>query len=245
MQRFMGKVAIVFGGSRGIGRAVAERLGRDGASVLVNYVSNGDAADGVVAAITAAGGQAMAAQGDVAQNADVLRIFDAARARWAKVDVVINAAGVPMSKPTAELLDEDYERIFGVNARGAMNVLRAAATRVADNGRVIHVSSGATRMPRASNGIYMASKAAGEQFTLALAREMAPRGVTVNIVSPGATKNDAMENMPEAAVAHLVNMTPLGRLGQPDDVGDAVALLASEDARWITGQNIQVNGGIL
>ena len=245
MQRFAGKVAIVFGGSRGIGRAVAERIGREGASVLVNYVSNGDAAGTVAAAITAAGGQAAAVQGDVAQNADVLRVFDTARERWATVDIVINVAGIPISKPTSELLDEDYERIFGVNARGAMNVLRAAATCVADNGRVIHVSSGATRMPRADGGLYAASKAAGEQFAIALARELAPRGVTVNIVSPGVTRNDVMENLPEAVIAHLVGMTPLGRLGEPDDVGDAIAFLASEDARWITGQNIQVNGGML
>lgn len=244
MPRFTGKVAIVFGGSRGIGRAVAERIGREGASVLVNYASNGDAADAVVATITAAGGQAMAAQGDVAESADVLRIFDAAREQWTTVDVVINVAGSPMSKPTAELLDEDYERIFGVNARGAMNVLRAAATQVADGGRVIQVSSGATRMPRAGGGLYAASKAAGEQFTLALARELGPRGITVNIVSPGAVKTDAM-NLPEAAISQLVGMTPLGRLGQPEDIGDAVAFLASDDARWITGQNIQVNGGML
>jgi len=234
-----------FSGSRGIGRAVAERIGREGAGVLVNYVSDSNAANAVVAAITAAGGQALAVQGDVAENGDVLRVFDTARERWATVDIVINVAGIPISKPTAELLDEDYERVFGVNARGAMNVLRAAATCVADNGRVIHVSSGATRMPRADGGLYAASKAAGEQFAIALARELAPRGVTVNIVSPGVTRNDVMENLPEAVIARLVGMTPLGRLGEPDDVGDAVAFLASEDARWVTGQNIQVNGGML
>ncbi len=245
MRQFSGKVAIVFGGSRGIGRAVAERLGQEGAHVLVNYVGDGNAADAAAAAIGAAGGQALAVQGDVAENRDVLRVFDTARERWSTVDIVINVAGIPISKPTAELLDENYERVFGVNARGAMNVLRAAAARVADHGRVIQVSSGATRMPRAGGGLYAASKAAGEQFAIALARELAPRGVTVNIVSPGATRNDGMEDLPEAAVARLVGVTPLGRLGEPDDVGDAIAFLASEDARWITGQNIQVNGGML
>ena len=125
-----------------------------------------------------------------------------------------------------------------------MNVLRAAATQVTDGGRIIYVSSGATKMPRPGRGLYAASKAAGEQFALALAHELGPRGVTVNVVSPGAVKTDAFL-LPDTAVARLVNMTPLGRLGQPDDVGDAVALLASEDARWITGQNIQVNGGML
>ena len=244
MRRFVGKIAIVFGGSRGIGQAIAERIGREGGSVLVNYASNGSAADAVVASITAAGGQAMAAQGDVAKNADVIRVFDAARARWAAVDIVINVAGIPVSKPVADVTDDEFERVFAVNARGAMNVLRAAAVRVGDGGRVIHVSSGATRMARTGGGPYAASKAAGEQLALALARELGPRGITVNVVSPGAVKTDAM-NLPEAAIAQLVGMTPLGRLGQPDDIGDAVAFLASEDARWITGQNIQVNGGIL
>ena len=243
MQRFAGKVAIVFGGSRGIGRAAAERIGREGANVLVNYAHDGDAADAVVAAIAASGSPALAVQGDVTQNADVLRTFDAAQAQWATVDIVINAAGIPISKPIAELLDDEYERIFAVNAHGAMNVLRAAAAQVTDGGRIIHVSNGTTNMPWPGGGLYAASRAAG-QFALALTHELGPRGITVNIVSPGAIKTDAFP-LPDEAAARLVNMTPLGRLGQPEDVGGAVAFLASEDARWITGQTIQVDGGIV
>jgi 3-oxoacyl-[acyl-carrier protein] reductase len=241
--RLQNRVAIVFAASRGIGRAVAERLGRDGAAVVVNYASRQDAADAVVKAIVDGGGRAVAARGDVGAAGDVARVFDAAE-RWAEVDVVVNAAGVAVFKPTAELTDEDYDRVFAVNGRGALNVLREAARRVRDGGRVVQFSTGGTRMAMAGAGLYAASKAAGEQLALGLAKELGPRGVTVNVVSPGATDTDGLI-MPAEAVRQIVGMTPLGRLGQPADVADVVAFLASDDARWVTGQNLQANGGVL
>jgi 3-oxoacyl-[acyl-carrier protein] reductase len=242
--KFKGKVAVVFAASRGIGRAVAERLGHDGAAVAVNYASNRAKADEVVAALEEAGGQAVAVQGDVANAVDVARVFDEAIRRWARIDIVVNAAAVALFKPTTELTDEDYERVFAVNARGALNVLRDAARRVGDGGRIIQFSTGGTKMAMAGAGLYAASKAAGEQLALGLAKELGPRRITVNLISPGATDTDGLI-MPKEAIEQLVGMTPLGRLGQPNDIADAVAFLASDDARWITGQNLQANGGIL
>jgi len=242
--RFKGKVAVVFAGSRGIGRAVAERLGREGAAVVVNYASNRTKADEVVLALDANGGQAIAVQADVASAGDVSRVFDEAIRRWARIDIVVNAAGSAVFKPTTELTDEDYERVFAVNARGALNVLREAARRVQDGGRIIQFSTGGTKMAMAGAGLYAASKAAGEQIALGLAKELGSRGITVNLISPGATDTDGLI-MPKEAIQQIVGMTPLGRLGQPADVADAVAFLASADARWITGQNLQANGGVL
>jgi 3-oxoacyl-[acyl-carrier protein] reductase len=242
--RFRGKVAVVFAASRGIGRAVAERLGREGAAVAVNYASNQAKADEVVVGVGASGGQAVAVRGDVAKATEVAAVFDEAIRRWARVDIVVNAAGQAVFKPTADVTDDDYERVFAVNARGALNVLREAARRVGDGGRIVQFSTGGTRMAMAGAGLYAASKAAGEQMALGLAKELGSRGITVNLISPGATDTDGLI-MPKEAIQQLVGMTPLGRLGQPADIADAVAFLASDDARWITGQNLQANGGIL
>lgn len=244
MSRFKGKTAIIFAASRGIGRASAERLGREGAAVAVNYRSNRTQADVVVANIISAGGQAFAVQADVASAADVARVFAETTARFGQVDIVINAAGQSVFKPLAALTDADFESVFAVNARGAMYVLRAAATGVADGGRIIQFSTGGTRMAMAGTGLYAASKAAGEQLALGLAKEVGARGVTVNVISPGVTDTDGLV-MPAEQLQQIVGMTPLGRLGQPADVADVVAFLASDDARWVTGQNMQANGGIL
>ena len=242
--KFRGKVAIVFAASRGIGHAVAERLGREGAAIVVNYASNRTKADELVSMLEAGGGQAVAVQADVALATDVGRVFDEAIRRWARVDIVVNAAGVAVFKPTTELTDEDYERVFAVNARGALNVLREAARRVGDGGRIIQFSTGGTKMAMAGAGLYAASKAAGEQLALGLAKELGARGITVNLISPGATDTDGLI-MPKEAIDQIVGMTPMGRLGQPADIADAVAFLASDDARWVTGQNLQANGGVL
>ncbi len=244
MSRFAGKTALIFAASRGIGRAIAERLGGEGASVAVAYASNATKAAEVVAGITANGGQAFALQADVADATVVSAAYDDVLARWGKIDIVINAAARSVFKPTEALTDEDYEAAFSVNARGAMYVLREAARRVADNGRIIQFSTGGTKMTMAGAGLYAASKAAGELLALNLAKELGHRGVTVNVISPGVTETDGLV-MPQPQIDQLIGMTPLGRLGQPGDVADVVAFLASDDARWITGQNLQANGGIL
>lgn len=236
--------AIVFAGSRGIGRATALRLARNGSSILLTYVSNKAAADEVVQLIEQHGGKAAAIQVEVANSADVKAAFDEAIRLYGKIDIVVNAAAVSVFGPFAALDESAYERAFAVNAKGAFNVLNQAATRVNDNGRVIQFSTGGTKMSMAGTGLYAASKAAGEQMALGLAKELGPRGITVNVVSPGVTDTDGLV-MPQEQINILIAQTPLGRLGQPEDIADVIAFLASADGRWVTGQNIQINGGIL
>ncbi|MBE9033292.1 SDR family oxidoreductase [filamentous cyanobacterium LEGE 11480] len=244
MVALTGKVAIVTASSRGIGAAVAHRLGRDGAAVVVNYVASPEKAEAVVTAIKAQGGQAIAVQGSVAKKADVTRLFDQAEQQFGSIDIVVNVAGASVFKPHTELTDEDFEKVFSVNARGAMYMLQAAAKRIADGGRIVQFSTGGTVMPIFGGGIYAASKAAGERFAFALAKEVGNRQITVNVVSPGVTDTDGLI-MSDEQVAPLIQQTPLGRLGQPTDIADVVAFLVSDDAHWMTGQNLQVNGGIL
>lgn len=244
MSRFTGKVAVVFASSRGIGRAVAERIGREGASVVVNYMTNAAKAEEVVNTIKAAGGQAIAMQGTVASSKDVNHIYETAISTFGKIDIVINAAGQSVFKPIADLTDADFEQVFSVNAKGAMYVLSGAAKHVADNGRIIQFSTGGTKMTMPGTGLYSASKAAGEMIALNLAKELGHRGITANVVSPGATDTDGLV-MPKEQIGQIVAMTPLGRLGTVSDVADAVTFIASDDGRWVTGQNIQINGGIL
>lgn len=239
-----GKVAIVTAASRGIGRAVAQTLGRRGAAVVVNYVHNDALADDVVGDVQTAGGIAIAVQGSVADRAAVTRLFDTAMERFGRVDVVINMAGAFVEKPTVDLTDDDVESVFSVNARGALYVLAEAARRVQDGGRIIHTSSGGTEMPIPHGGLYAASKAAGERIAFALAKELGPRGITVNVVSPGVTETDGLTLSADMR-DQLIAQTPLGRLGQPQDVAEVYAFLASDEARWITGQLLQANGGIL
>jgi 3-oxoacyl-[acyl-carrier protein] reductase len=244
MTGLTGKVAIVTAASRGIGRAIAKRLGREGACVTVNYVSSADKAKAVVQEIEASGGKAIAVGGSVANKADVLRLFTETERQWGAIDIVVNVAGASVFKPHIELTDEDFDKVFAVNARGAMYVLQEAAQRVREGGRIVQFSTGGTMMPVPTGGIYAASKAAGERLAFGLAKEIGHRQVTVNVVSPGVTDTDGLI-MPQEAVEQLIRQTPLGRLGQPDDIADVVAFLASDDAHWLTGQNIQVNGGIL
>lgn len=244
MTKLTGKVALVTASSRGIGRAVAKRLAADGAAVVVNYVSSPEKAEIVVKEIVDGGGRAIAIPGSVANKADVVRLFDETESKFGTIDIVVNVAGASVFKPHIELTDEDFDKVFLVNAKGAMYILQEAAKRIKDGGRIVQFSTGGTMMPVPTGGIYAASKAAGERFAFALAKELGHRQVTVNVVSPGVTNTDGLI-MPKEAVDQLIQQTPLGRLGQPEDVADVVAFLVSDDAHWMTGQNIQANGGIL
>lgn len=244
MPSLTGKVAIVTASSRGIGRAITQRLSKDGAAVAVNYFSSPEKAEAVVNEITAQGGRAIMIQGSVANKADVLRLFDETEQKLGKIDIAVNVAGASVFKPHAELTDDDFDKVFSVNAKGAMYMLQEAAKRVKDGGRIVQFSTGGTMMPIPTGGIYAASKAAGERFAFALAKELGHRHVTVNVISPGVTDTDGLI-MPQEAINQLIQQTPLGRLGQPGDVADIVAFLVSDDAHWMTGQNLQANGGIL
>ncbi len=238
MGSLSGKAAIVTGASRGIGRAIAERLAAEGARVVVNYSNSAAAAEALAARI---GG--IAVRADVSQKQEVVEMFERAEGALGGLDIVVNNAGVALMKPLADFSDEEFERVFAVNARGAFYCCREAARRLRQDGRIVNISTGATVGGTAGGAVYCASKASVEQFTRALARELAPRRITVNTVSPGFTETDMFASLPHLADL-APKLTPLGRAGKPEEVAAVVAWLCSEDARWITGQNIQAGGGL-
>jgi len=237
-----GKTALVTGGSRGIGRAIVQRLTRDGAEVVFSFIHHETAASAVVAA---AGGRAHAVRADLALVADVRRLFDQAERLVGGLDILVNNAGVVTTGLVATAAEEDYDRVMAVNAKGAFFALQEAARRLRDGGRIVNVSTAKTALPSRGVAIYAASKAAVEQFTLVAARELGGRGITVNTVSPGAADTEMLRaaNPPEA-IERFKAATPLGRLGQPADIADVVAFLVSPDARWLTGQHLRAAGGI-
>ncbi|WP_019927801.1 SDR family NAD(P)-dependent oxidoreductase [Nocardia sp. BMG111209] len=236
---------IVTGAARGIGRAVAERLGSQGAGVVVNYRSDAETAEAVVATIRAAGGDATAVPADVAVPEQVQRLFDVARRQYGDPDVVVHCAAVTHFTPLAQATDADYEQVFSANTRATFATLRAAAGQVVDDGRIIVISSGAAVVPRANAGLYAASKAAGDQLVRVLATELAARRITVNSVLPGPTRTETVvATVPDDRLAAIAADIPLGRLAEPADIADVVAFLASDAGRWITGQAIHAGGGM-
>src|SRR5918997_318177 len=239
-----GKVTLVTGASRGIGRAIAERLARDGANVVVNYARSADAAREVVSAIEVTGGRAAAVQADVSRVEDVRRLVRETVERFGRLDILVNNAGTAVYKPLMEAMEEDFDKTFALNARGTFFAMQEAARRMADGGRIVSLSTGGTVSGAPGASFYAGSKAAVEQFTKALAKEIGGRGITVNAVSPGFTDTDMLGDNPRFKEIGA-QMSPLGRLGKPEDVADVVGFLASEEARWITGQNVQAGGGVV
>ncbi|MDR3633232.1 MAG: SDR family oxidoreductase [Isosphaeraceae bacterium] len=244
--RLSGKVALITGASRGIGRAIALRLAREGAAVVVNYAGNTEAASTLVAEVQAGGGRAVAVQADVGRLADVARLFDEATRRLGKIDILVNNAGVFFTKPLAEVTEEEFDRLFAVNVKGAYFCCQRAALQMADGGRIVNLSSSTTALMLPRYSAYVATKGAVEQFSHVLAKELGPRGITVNVVSPGPTDTELFSSdKTEEDKQRFAQMAALGRLGQPDDIADVVAFLVSDDARWVTGQNLRANGGLI
>jgi 3-oxoacyl-[acyl-carrier protein] reductase len=240
------KVALVTGASRGIGAAVAERLARDGFTVVVNYANGQASAEALVRKIEAEGGRALAAQGDIANPDAVKRMFDAAEAAFGGVDVLVNNAGIMTLAPLAQSDDALFDREVAVNLKGSFNTMREAARRLRDGGRIINFSSSVVGLLQPTYGVYAATKAAIEAMTSVLAKEMRGRGITVNAVAPGPTATDLFLNgkSPEL-VERLAKLAPLERLGAPADIAAAVAFLAGPDGAWINGQTLRANGGII
>jgi 3-oxoacyl-[acyl-carrier protein] reductase len=237
-----GKNALVTGASRGIGKAIAERLAADGAAVVINYSRNEQLAQGVVNKILGKGGKAIAIQADISKSADVGRLFSEAEKAMGRLDIVVANAGVHILKTFVENTEADYDYIFDINTKGVFFALQQAARRVRDGGRIIVVSTGGTKMHFPNNSLYLGSKGAIEQFARSLAVELGPRNVTVNILSPGFTDTDMM---PEQYREYAASLSPFKRVGTPKDVADVAAFLASDAARWVTGQNIQAGGGVV
>jgi len=241
-----GKVAIVTGASRGIGRAIALRLARDGAAVVVNYAGNAAAAGEVVAEIEKSGGRAISVQADVGRVSEVTRLFDATIERFGKVDILVNNAGLILYKLLTDTTEEDFDRLFAVNVKGTFFACQQAARRMEGGGRIVNFSSSTTALMLPTYSAYVGTKGAVEQITHVLARELGPRGITVNCVSPGPTDTELFgQGKTEEQKAAFGKAAALGRLGRPRDVADVVAMLVSDDARWITGQNIRANGGVI
>ena len=238
------RVALVTGGSGGIGRAVAERLARDGIAVAVHYAGNKAKADETVAAIVAAGGRAIPVGGDVADEDAMSAAFDAVEQEFGGVDVVVNTAGIMVLSPIATLDLDDLDRMHRTNIRGTFVVSQQAARRVRGGGAIINFSTTVTRTKFPTYGAYVASKAAVEAMTLVLARELRGKDITVNAVAPGPTATPLFLNgKDEATVENLAKAAPLERLGAPDDIAESVAFLAGP-ARWINGQVLFANGGL-
>ena len=241
-----GKVALVTGASRGIGRAIAERLARDGAAVVVNYAAQAGAAVQLTSEIEAAGGKALAIQADVGRVSEVIRLFDETIAHFGKLDILVNNAGIMFIKPVSAVTEAEFDRIFAVNVKGPFFACQQAATRLADGGRIINLSSSTTARLMPTYGAYVATKGALEQITRSLAGELGPRRITVNTVSPGPTETELfMTGKTPEQLQRFASLAALGRLGQPAEIAEVVAFLASDAAGWVTGQNIRVNGGVV
>lgn len=240
-----GLTAVVTGGSRGIGRAIVERLCRDGAHVVFTYA--GEAADAVVRQVRAAGGRVRARHADFADPDGPEQFMAWAEEHLGGLDILVNnAATAHTPTPLADTDVAVFDTVMAVNARAVFLTMRYAARHMRDNGRIVNISTSNTTRAAPGIGPYAASKGAIEQLAAVAARELGPRGITVNTVSPGATDTELLRSAnPPQALAAVPGMTPLGRLGRPADIADVVAFLVSRDGRWVTGQNLRVTGGLV
>ncbi|MEV1173496.1 SDR family oxidoreductase [Nonomuraea sp. NPDC049784] len=244
MDTTINRIALVTGGSGGIGRAVVERLARDGIAVGVHYAGNKARAEEMVAAVISAGGRAIAIGGDVADEHAMTEAFDAVEGEFGGIDVVVNTAGIMLLSPIATLDLDDLDRMHRTNIRGTFVISQQAARRVRAGGAIINFSTSVTRLQFPAYGAYAASKAAVEGMTLVLARELRGKDITVNAVAPGPTATPLfLQDKDQAAIENLAKAAPLERLGTPQDIAEAVAFLAGP-ARWINGQVLYANGGV-
>ena len=240
------KVAIVTGGSRGIGRAISEGLAAESAAVVVNYRESAAQAEGMVAAIERAGGRAAAIQADMGIVSDVRRLARAALERFGRLDILVNNAGIGALKPFSEVTERQFDQEFAVNARGPFFLIQEAAPLMREGGRIINISSSGTHNAQfnAHLAVYLMAKGAMEQLAHTFVKELGARGITVNNVLPGLTETELAGQVPEDRRRFVIGRTALGRTGMPEEIAAAVVFLAGDGGRWITGQTICVNGGL-
>ncbi len=239
-QSLQGKTALVTGGSRGIGRAIALGLASHGAAVVIGFLKNDARANEVVKSIVDAGGKAAAVAADLSQLGEVTRLFDEAERAVGCLDIVAANAADIIVKPLAECSEADYDRIFNTNSKGVFFTLKEAARRLKDGGRIIVTSTGGTKLFFPGQSLYLGSKGAVEQFVRCLSWELGARSITVNAISPGPTETDMMQNRYRDKAA---DMSPFHRIGDPREVADVAVFLASDAARWVTGKNLGAGGG--
>jgi 3-oxoacyl-[acyl-carrier protein] reductase len=244
-KKLEGKVALVTGGSRGIGAAITLRLAADGAKVAVNYNNDKGAAEKIVAEATGLGAKAVAFKANVSSAEDTNRLIEEVTKALGKIDILVNNAGVYAVKPIEEVDAEHYTHLFDVNVKGVILTTVAALKKMSDGGRIISISSLAAKGTMPGSSVYSATKAALETLTRIWAQELGKRRITVNAVAPGTTATDMLEQgLPEELKQMITAKTALGRIGQPEDIADVVAFLASDDARWVTGHSISCDGGL-
>ncbi len=244
MNTLNNKVVLVTGASRGIGAAVAKRIAAEGAKVIINYAGSKEEADQTVQAIKNAGGDALALKADVSKAGEVTALFDAAIAHFGKIDVLVNNAGIMITKLLKDTTDDDFARQFEINVRGTFNTLREAATKLANGGSIINFSSSTTRLMMPAYSTYVATKGAVEQLTRVFSKEIG-RGINVNAVLPGPTNTELFtRGKSQEVIDRLASLNAFNRLGEPEDIAKVVAFLAGDDAKWISGQIIGLNGAM-
>ena len=249
MSRLKNKVAVVTGASKGIGASIAKHFAAEGAKVVVNYASSKEGADKVVKAIIDNGGIAIAVQADVSKEADVIRLFDQTRMAFGKLDILVNNAVAQGYAPIEQISAAAFQQSFNVNVLGPVLTIQAALKLFGDTGgNIINISSGASKYPLPNASVYSATKAALDAFTIALSKELGAKNVRINSILPGATETEGAASAGVTKGSEyekmFVSKTPLGRRGQPEDIAKAVVFLASDDAAWITGEQLSVSGGM-
>ncbi|MDN3550011.1 SDR family NAD(P)-dependent oxidoreductase [Mucilaginibacter aquaedulcis] len=249
MSKLNNKVAVITGASKGIGASIAKHFAAAGAKVVVNYASSKEGADKVVNEITQNGGIAIAVQADVSQEADVTRLFEETKKAFSSLDVLVNNAVSQGYAPIEQISAADFHQSFNVNVLGPILTIQAALKLFGDKGgNIINISSGASKYPLPNASLYSSTKAALDAFTIALSKELGAKNVRINSILPGATETEGAASAGVTAGSDYEKMfianTPLGRRGQPSDIAKAAVFLASDDAAWITGEQISVSGGM-
>ncbi|MBD6620889.1 SDR family oxidoreductase [Komarekiella sp. 'clone 1'] len=236
------KVAIVTGGSGGIGSAICERLAIEGAKVVVHYGGHANSANEIVKKIKTNGGEAVAIQANLSNGDEVTKLFEEAQQQFGTPDILINNAGTGEGGPVAKMDEAAFDKVFGLNAKGTFLCMKEAANRLNNNGRIVNISSGLVVRPMPGFSLYCGSKVAIELIGKVLSMELGDRGITVNTVSPGPTETEMFANSGDDAKA-AAERSPFNRLGEPEDIADVIAFVVSEKCRWITGHTFQVGGG--
>lgn len=245
-KKLLGKVALVTGSSRGIGAAIALRLAEEGATVAINFNSDKNSADQVVAKIQELGSKAAAFKANVSSTPDSKKLIEEVSKTFGKIDILVNNAGVFEMKTLDQVDENHYQRIFDVNVKGVITTTAAALPHLRDGGRVISISSVAAKATMPGASVYSATKAALDALTRIWAQELGKRQITVNAVAPGTTVTDMLEaGLSEDMKQMFISKTALGRLGEAKDIADVVTFLASDDSRWVTGQTIVADGGLV